>query len=136
MIINDAVTVAEVGQAVDAYEEALGANDLEALDGFFWDAPQTVRFGATENLFGFAAIAAFRRGRVGGSPLRRRTRTEILALGHDVAVANVEFIRSDTGQCGRQTQTWMRTPKGWRVVSAHVSLLPRETGAPPAGQGT
>jgi hypothetical protein len=24
---------------------------------------------------------------------------------------------------GRQSQTWVRTAEGWRVVAAHVSLL-------------
>jgi hypothetical protein len=27
------------------------------------------------------------------------------------------------GKIGRQSQTWMRTAEGWRVVAAHVSLI-------------
>lgn len=123
MRINDETVVAEVHAAVSAYEAALNANDLDALDAFFWNAPQTVRLGVSENLYGFEAIAAFRKGRVGGSPPRTRTRTEVLALGHDVAVAHVEFRRDDTGRTGRQSQTWIRTDAGWKVAAAHVSLL-------------
>ncbi len=122
MIINDAAVAAEVRQAVDAYEAALMANDVAALDAFFWESPLTVRYGVAENLYGFDQIAAFRLGRSGGSPPRDRLRTEIVAIGPDAAVANVEFMRTDTGRNGRQTQTWIRTPNGWKVVSAHVSL--------------
>jgi ketosteroid isomerase-like protein len=123
MLINDEAVLAEVSAAVSAYEAALNANDLDALDAFFWESPHTVRLGVSENLYGFAAIAAFRKGRVGGSPPRTRTRTEILALGPDVAVANVEFTRNESGRTGRQSQTWVRTEAGWKVASAHVSLL-------------
>jgi hypothetical protein len=122
MKLNDPDVVAEVHAAVDAYETALMSNDVEALDGFFLNAPQTVRYGVAENLYGFAEIAAFRLGRSGGSPPRERVRTEVVALGFDVAVANVEFVRTDTGKNGRQSQTWVRTPDGWKVISAHVSL--------------
>ena len=114
---------AEVTAAVDAYEAALAANDLDALDRVFWASPDVVRLGVSENLYGAATIAAFRQGRVGGAPPRTRTRTHVVALGPDVAVAHVEFIRTDTGRAGRQSQTWIRTADGWRVASAHVSLL-------------
>jgi len=122
MIFNDPAIVTEVRQAVDEYEVALMANDLAALDAFFHVSPMTVRYGVSENLYGFDEIAAFRVGRRGGSPARERLRTEVVALGPDVAVANVEFLRTATGRNGRQTQTWVRTPEGWRIISAHVSL--------------
>jgi len=121
-MINDPDVLTQVRAAVDAYEDALMANDVEALDGFFWNSPHTVRFGVAENLYGFAEIAAFRMGRRGGSPPRQRLRTEIVALGPDVAVANVEFTRTDTGRNGRQSQIWVKTDDGWKVASAHVSL--------------
>jgi hypothetical protein len=75
-----------------------------------------------ENLYGFEEIAAFRVGRQGGSPPRRRLRTDIVTFGSDVAVANIEFIRTDTGRNGRQSQVWVKTDSGWKVASAHVSL--------------
>lgn len=123
MIVDDPEILAEVAACVDAYEAALMANDVEALDGFFRDAPQTVRFGVAENLYGFEAIAAFRIGRSGGSPRRSRLRTEITTFGRDTAIANVEFLREGKERPGRQSQTWIRTPEGWKIVSAHVSLL-------------
>jgi len=122
MILNDPDVVAQIQAVVDAYETALMINDVEALDAFFWNSPHTVRYGVAENLYGFEEIAAFRLGRRGGSPPRRRLRTEIFTLGPEVAVANVEFVRIDTGRNGRQTQTWLKTNAGWKVVSAHVSL--------------
>jgi hypothetical protein len=123
MIVNDPPILAEVTTAVDGYETALMTNDVEALDGFFRDAPQTVRYGVAENLYGFGEIAAFRVGRSGGSPRRSRLRTEITTFGRDFAIANVEFLREGAKRPGRQSQAWIRTENGWKIVSAHVSLL-------------
>lgn len=123
MIVNDPAVLAEVTALVDAYETALMTNDVEALDGAFWNSPRTVRLGVAENLWGFDEIAAFRIGRAGGSPPRTRLRTEITTFGSDFAVANVEFRRDDTGKIGRQSQTWIRVEDGWKVASAHVSLM-------------
>jgi hypothetical protein len=123
MTVNQPEVLAEVTAAVDAYEAALMANNVEALDGFFRDAPETVRYGVAENLYGFEAIAAFRIGRSGGSPRRSRLRTEITTFGRDFAVANVEFLREGAKRTGRQSQAWLRTETGWKIVSAHVSLL-------------
>jgi hypothetical protein len=123
VILNDPAVLAEVTAAVDAYETALMDNDVEALDGAFWASPHTVRLGVTENLYGFDEIAAFRVGRAGGSPPRTRLRTEITTFGTDFAVANVEFRRDGSDKIGRQSQTWIRTADGWKVASAHVSLM-------------
>jgi hypothetical protein len=123
MTLNDPPVLAEVTAAVDAYETALMDNDVQALDGAFWASPHTVRLGVTENLWGFDEIAAFRVGRAGGSPPRTRLRTEITTFGADFAIANVEFQRDGSDKIGRQSQTWIRTPDGWKVASAHVSIL-------------
>jgi hypothetical protein len=42
-----------------------------------------------------------------------------------MATANTLFEREAMGggKVGRQSQTWMRTEQGWRVVSAHVSVI-------------
>lgn len=109
--------------ACDAYEAALMANDLDALDHFFRDAPDTLRFGIAENLYGIAAIRAYRQGRTGGSPPRDVLRREITTYGPDFGTCNLEFIRPATGTRGRQSQTWLRTAAGWKIVAAHVSLL-------------
>ena len=123
MIINDPAVLAEVTALVDAYETALMTNDIAALDGAFWVSPHTVRLGVAENLWSFDEIAAFRVGRAGGSPPRTRLRTEITTFGADFAIANVLFQRDDTGRIGRQSQTWVRVDGGWKVASAHVSLM-------------
>jgi len=123
MIINDPAVLAEVTALVDAYETALMTNDVAALDGAFWNSPHTVRLGVAENLWSFDEIAAFRVGRAGGSPPRTRLRTEITTFGADFATANVLFQRDDTGRLGRQSQTWIRVEGGWKIASAHVSLM-------------
>ena len=123
MTIDDPVVVAEVRAAFDAYEAALMANDLDAMDALFWDSPYTVRFGPGQNSFGIDAIREFRKARPGGSPQRKLLRVEITTFGPDFAIANAEFQREGTDGTGRQSQTWVRFAEGWRVVAAHVSLL-------------
>jgi hypothetical protein len=123
MIVNDPAVLAEVTALVDAYETALMTNDVAALDGAFWNSPHAVRLGVAENLWSFDEIAAFRVGRAGGSPPRTRLRTEITTFGADFATANVLFQRDDTGRLGRQSQTWIRVEGGWKIASAHVSLM-------------
>lgn len=120
--INDPRVLAEVKRVFDRYETALNENDVETLDELFWDAEETVRYGIREELYGYAAIAAFRAGRPAVDLRRRLTRLVITTYGHDFATASCEYERLETGKRGRQMQTWMRTPQGWRVVAAHVSL--------------
>jgi hypothetical protein len=121
MIINDPAVVAEVKQAFHAYERALMSDDVPAMDALFHDAPTTVRYGVREVLYGAEEIREFRKGR-GGSPQRRLGRLAITTYGHDLATANVEFFREGSDRRGRQSQTWVRFPDGWKVVSAHVSI--------------
>jgi hypothetical protein len=124
MTIDDPATHAEVTARFDAYETALMTNDVAALDDFFWPSPLALRFGAGESLFGFDAIAAFRAARAGGSPARTLRHTQITCFGLDHAVATTEFLRASEARLGRQTQVWVKFPEfGWRIVSAHVSLV-------------
>jgi ketosteroid isomerase-like protein len=122
MQINEPEALAEVTAAFALYEAALMANDLEAMDALFWDNPLTVRLGVGENLYGMDAIRAFRAGR-GGSPQRTLANTVITTFGRDFATANTEFHRRGAGRPGRQSQAWARLEGGWKIVSAHVSLL-------------
>jgi Protein of unknown function (DUF3225) len=116
--------VAEVRAAFEAYERALVSNDVEALDALFRDDPRTIRFGGGENLFGYAQIAAFRAARSPVGLARTISNTVITAYGRDVAVASTLFHRPTmVGKVGRQMQTWVRFPEGWRVVAAHVSVI-------------
>ena len=123
MMIDDPATHAEIAALVERYEDALGRNDIAALDAMFWDSEEVVRFGVGENLYGQAEIAAFRRQRQGGSPTRTVRRIAITSFGRDFAVANVEFQRVGGTVIGRQSQSWARLPEGWRIVAAHVSLM-------------
>jgi hypothetical protein len=123
MPINDPDAVREMEAAFGQYEAALMTNDLTALDALFWQSPLTVRFGPGQNLYGIEAIAAFRAARVGGSPQRSLANTIITTFGRDFATANTEFQRVGAPRPGRQSQTWARFPEGWRIVSAHISML-------------
>lgn len=123
MEINAPAVLAEVTAAFMRYEDALVHNKVEVLDELFWDSPHTLRYGATENLYGAAEIQAFRASRPSAGLMRELTRTVITTYGTDYATANCEFIRPGGTAIGRQSQTWLRTPAGWRVVAAHVSLL-------------
>ena len=119
MKINDPVARAEVEDTFERYEAALMSDDLEALAGFFWADPLTIRYGLGVNSYGHDEISAARRSRA--AEPRTLERTVITTYGSDFATADTEFTRSRTGRRGRQTQTWVRQPEGWRVVSAHVS---------------
>jgi hypothetical protein len=119
--------VAEVRAAFDAYERALVSNDVDTLDALFRDDPRTIRFGGAETLFGYAEIKAFRAARSPVGLARTISNTVITAYGRDVAVASTLFHRdSMVGKVGRQMQTWVRFPEGWRVVAAHVSVIAEE----------
>ena len=127
MDINKPEVVAEVKAAFDRYEQALVSNDVQVLDELFWNSPLTIRYGATENLYGYEEIQSFRAGRSAQGLARTLAKTVITTYGQDMATANTEFMRSGVARVGRQSQTWMRTAAGWRVVSAHVSLLAAAT---------
>lgn len=123
MDINLPDVLAEVTAQFDRYETALVRNDVAVIDQLFWNSPHTLRYGATENLYGYDAIKAFRAGRPAQGLERTLLITVITTYGRDMATANVEFQRAGGVKTGRQSQTWLRTRDGWRVVAAHVSLL-------------
>jgi hypothetical protein len=123
MHINLPHVVAEVTAAFQRYEAALVSNDVAVLDELFWQSPHTIRYGATENLYGYDAITAFRSTRAAVNLDRRSIHTVVTTYGEDFATVNSEFQRQGNDRTGRQSQTWIRTDVGWRVVSAHVSLL-------------
>jgi hypothetical protein len=119
--------VAEVRGAFNRYEQALVANDVETLDALFRDDPRTVRFGGTENLFGYDQIKAFRAARSPAGLARTLANTVVTTYGRDFAIASTLFHRATMpGKVGRQMQTWVRFPDGWFVVAAHVSVIGAE----------
>jgi len=116
--------VAEVTAAFERYEQALVLNDVAVLDSIFRDDPRVIRYGGGENLYGYQEIAAFRAARSPAGLARTLSKTVITAYGRDVAVASTLFHRASMpGKVGRQMQTWVRFPEGWRVVAAHVSVI-------------
>ncbi|MBG1260554.1 oxalurate catabolism protein HpxZ [Nostoc commune] len=124
--INDSAIVTEVTDLYFKYEEALGDNNLEVMDSLFWDAPEVVRFGITENLYGGDEIRNFRVSRSNPKLEREILNLKVVTFGKDAATVTLEFRRNINGieRFGRQSQTWYRFTEGWKVVSAHVSLLP------------
>ncbi len=116
--------VAEVRQAFDRYEKALVGNDVAALNDLFRDDSRTIRYGATENLYGYAEIKSFRAARSPVGVGRTISDTVITTFGREFAVASTLYQRpSAPGKIGRQMQTWVKFTEGWRVVAAHVSLI-------------
>jgi hypothetical protein len=118
---------AELQELYPCYEQALISNDVETLVEMFWASPEVMRFGVTENLYGHDELESFRKSRPATNLMRTVRRLEIVSFGRDFGSVTVEFQR-DTANgrvLGRQSQVWVRFHHGWRIVSAHVSLLPQ-----------
>lgn len=126
MQINDPEVVAELQSLYPKYEAALMANDAETLTQMFWASPHAMRFGVTENLYGIEEIEAFRKSRPATNLARSVRRLDIVTFGRDFGSVTLEFERTANGKSvsGRQSQVWVRLPEGWRIVAAHVSVLP------------
>lgn len=126
MRVNEPETTVELEVLYRQYETALMNNDAETLTGMFWASPHAMRFGIAENLYGIAEIAAFRKGRSPANLARTVKRMDIVTFGRDFGSITLEFERHVDGEIvrGRQSQVWVRLPEGWRIVSAHVSVIP------------
>jgi len=124
MDLNRPEVLAELTAAFARYEDALVNNRLEVLDELFWDSAQTVRYGVNENLYGIDAIRDFRNARPAQGLARMLRRTVLSTFGDDFGSAMTEFKREGGNKLGRQSQTWCRIDGRWRIVAAHVSLLP------------
>jgi hypothetical protein len=124
--------VAEVRDAFEKYEQALVSNDVATLDALFRNDPRTIRYGATEILYGFGEIKSFRAARSPAGLARTLSRTVITTFGREFAVASTLFERpTSPGKIGRQMQTWVKFEEGWCVVAAHVSLIDAPAGQKP-----
>ena len=116
--------LAEVTAQFGRYEKALVSNDVAVLDELFRDNSRTLRYGIGENLYGYDAISGFRAARSPVGLMRKTDKTVISTYGRDTAVASTLFYRDTLpGKVGRQMQTWVRFPEGWRIVAAHVSII-------------
>ena len=96
---------------------------MPVLEELFWHSPHTIRYGVGENLHGWDQISAFRRARRTGAFKRRLVDTVITTYGRDFATANTLYRREGFDRVGRESKVLMRTAAGWRIVSAHVSLI-------------
>jgi Protein of unknown function (DUF3225) len=126
MTINEPMAHRKLSELYPRYEKALVENDVETLTQMFWASPLAMRFGAGENLYGIDEIEAFRKARPATGLARRVTRLDIVTFGHDYGSVTLEFERETPAKTirGRQSQVWVRLPEGWRIVAAHVSILP------------
>jgi len=124
MTVNIPEVLAELKNAFDLYEKALNENDVAVLNELFWDSPHTVRYGVAEQLYGHREIKGFRAARSTIDLRRELVKVVLTTYGRDFATASCEYRRLETGRRGRQMQTWMRVDGDWKVVAAHVSLLP------------
>ena len=116
--------VAEVRAAFDKYEVALVNNDVATLDALFRDDSRPIRYGGGEILYGYSELKAFRSGRSPVGLGRTISKTVITTYGKEFATASTLYERpSAPGKIGRQMQTWVKFPEGWRVVAAHVSMI-------------
>ena len=130
-VIDDPQVVAEVTAVFHAYERALMANDAAALNGYFWPDPRVTRYGINDRQWGIAELQAFRAATPAPPFSRTLHHLRIATFGPDMAVAQVEFVRSDSALRGFQSQTWVRLApgrSGWRIVAAHVSMVPFNAG--------
>jgi 1-carboxybiuret hydrolase subunit AtzH-like protein len=122
--VDDPETKTEVETAFADYERALVDNDVESLNRLFLQSENAIRYGASENLYGYEAIEAFRTARSPAGLARRLEKTRIVTYGRDCAIAATLFRREAApDKIGRQMQTWVRFPAGWRIVAAHVSVI-------------
>jgi hypothetical protein len=126
MTINDPDVIAELRVLYPCYEQALINNDVDTLVVMFWAGSQVMRFGVSENLYGPEEIEAFRKARPAANLARTITKLDIVSFGRDFASITLEFERVTSNGIvrGRQSQVWVRMAEGWRIVQAHVSLLP------------
>ncbi len=125
--LNIPEVVAEVQAEFDRYERALRAHDVETLNRFFLDDPTTIRYGVAEHAYGANAIHAYRAAASPLAPGRELQHTTIITVGTCAASVSTEFTSPTTRMIGRQSQTWVRTQAGWKIIAAHVSEVDPDT---------
>jgi hypothetical protein len=121
MEINRPDVVADVSRAFAAYESALVAGEPDRIVDFFWQSPETVRYGIADHQVGIEEQRTWRWAQAPLPAGRRLRDTRITTFGTDYAVVNTMFHYPGSTIVGRQSQTWVRLPAGWRIVAAHVS---------------
>ncbi len=120
--VNDPAIVAEVMEAFEGYYSSLSSNDVPAVQAWFFQSPETVRFGNAENLFGSEEINAYRSSSPPSGRAGIRERVVVATFGRDFGTTS-SLTRPRPGRVGRTTQAWVRFPEGWKIVAAHVSTI-------------
>jgi ketosteroid isomerase-like protein len=128
--INHHDVVSDITRLFLDYESALMNNDVDALNQYFWQHDAVSRYGIGDKQLGHQALVDYRQTVPAPDFTRTLHDVRITAFGPDMAVAMCEFKRSDTPLHGFQTQTWVRMPQGWKIVSAHVSMVPLRASRP------
>jgi Protein of unknown function (DUF3225) len=128
MTSNDCATANAVDRAVlacfTAYEEALSAGDVAAMDAWFADDMRTIRFGVADEQWGAEEVRGWRSLALRVPAGRRLSETRVDLWADNLAVVTTLFRYPASVSVGRQSQTWLRTDAGWRVIHAHVSERP------------
>jgi amidase len=106
-------------EAFRAYETALMANDVAALDRIFAPGETTLRGDGDGLLVGHDAISRSRSDR-GSAPQRRLVQTHVQTIDDDHALV-VAVTELTSGGRGQQTQLWGRQEGVWRITAAHDS---------------
>ncbi|WP_238365735.1 oxalurate catabolism protein HpxZ [Mesobacterium pallidum] len=123
MTLNRPAVLADLTACFDTYETALLENDTQVLAAMFLEGSETIRYGVADHQYGSDALRAFRATQKPFS--RSLIETRITTYGDSFGIASTLFRRDDSpGELGRQMQSWIRTPDGWRIVAAHVSSIP------------
>ena len=122
MKVIDSALESEVLACFTAYEEALSEGDVAAMDSWFADDARTIRFGIGEE-HGVPRSSGGGGAWLPGSPAGRRLvehRGRSLGgqpgRGDDTVPVSRRMVL-----VGRQSQTWLLTEAGWRIIHAHVS---------------
>jgi hypothetical protein len=114
----------EVHACFRAYEDALLARDVAAMDAWFADDHRTIRFGTAEEQWGADAVRRWRSLAPQIPAGRSLSETRVDVWTDTVAVVTTLFRYPSSVLVGRQSQTWLRTEAGWRIIHAHVSERP------------
>jgi ketosteroid isomerase-like protein len=107
-----------------AYEEALSAGDVVAMDSWFAEETRTIRFGIADEQWGAEEVRHWRAvaPRVPAGRSLSKTRVDLWA--DNLALVTTLFRYPASVSDGRQSQIWLRTDAGWRIIHAHVSERP------------
>lgn len=122
--VNLPEVVAEITKIFYEYEQALMTNHVENLNQYFWQDERVTRYGIADRQFGINELIAYRQATPAPDFTRILENLRVITVDESMAICQVEFVRNDITLRGFQTQTWIKMEGVWRIVSAHVSMIP------------